>query len=47
MRDHGLDQYSQNLDGYIRPVIDHMIAHSEESFENYLKIREALRPVEK
>jgi hypothetical protein len=30
------------LDGYIRPVIDHMVAHSEKSFADYLKVREDL-----
>ena len=32
------------LDGYIRHVIDHLIAHSEMTFEEYLKIRDSLRP---
>lgn len=32
------------LDSYLRAVIDHMIAHSELSFENYLRVREQLRP---
>jgi hypothetical protein len=35
------------LDGYIRPVIDHMIAHSDMRFEDYLKVRDTLRPFEK
>jgi hypothetical protein len=35
------------LDGYIRPVIDHMIEHSEKSLEEYLRIRESLRPFER
>lgn len=32
------------LDSYIRPIIDHMIEHSEKSFEDYLEARKALRP---
>jgi len=32
------------LDGYIRPVIGHMITHSDLSFEAYLQQRNALRP---
>ncbi len=35
------------LDGYIKAVMDHMIAHSEKSFDGYLLVREALRPYEK
>jgi hypothetical protein len=35
------------LDAYIRPVIDHMIEHSEMRFEEeYLDVRDALRPFE-
>ena len=34
------------LDGYIRPVIDHMIQHSDMTFVEYLKVRETLRPYE-
>ena len=34
------------LDGYIRPVMDHMIEHSELSLEDYLKVRDTLRPFE-
>jgi len=35
------------LDGYIRPVIDHMIEHSKKSFEpEYLNVRDRLRPFE-
>lgn len=32
------------LDGYIRPAIDHMIAYSHETFAAYEVIREGLRP---
>jgi hypothetical protein len=32
------------LDGYIRPVMDHMIEHSEMDWQDYLRIRETLRP---
>jgi hypothetical protein len=32
------------LDNYIRPIIDHMIAHSKLGFEEYLKIRGEMRP---
>jgi hypothetical protein len=35
------------LDGYIRPVIDHMVTYSERSFDDYLKVRDTLRPFEK
>jgi hypothetical protein len=35
------------LDSYIRPVIDHMAAHSEMRFEDYLRVRDTLRPFEK
>jgi hypothetical protein len=31
------------LDGYIKAVMAHMIAHSEKSFDEYLLVREALR----
>jgi hypothetical protein len=34
------------LDSYLRAVIDHMVAHSELSFKNYLHVREQLRPYE-
>lgn len=34
------------LDGYIRSVIDHMVKHSEMSFNEYLLVREQLRPYE-
>jgi hypothetical protein len=34
------------LDGYIRPVIEHMVAHSGMSFESYLELRDTLRPFE-
>ena len=38
----------RELDGYLRVVIDHMIAHSEMSLEEYLDFRQAtLRPFEK
>ena len=36
----------EELDGYIRPIIDHMISHSSLDFEAYLKIRDQLRPFE-
>jgi hypothetical protein len=32
------------LDGYIRPVINHMIQHSNFSLSDYLKVRNELRP---
>lgn len=32
------------LDGYIRPVIDHMTLHSEKRFERFLEERNRLRP---
>lgn len=32
------------LDGYIRPVLDHMIMHSDKSWEEYLEIRKTLGP---
>ena len=32
------------LDGYIRHALDHMVRYSELSFEDYLKIRDTLRP---
>ncbi len=35
------------LDGYIKAVMAHMIAHSEKSLDEYLLVREALRPYEK
>lgn len=35
------------LDGYIRPVIDHMILHSEKRFEEYLDERGSLRPFDR
>jgi len=34
------------LDGYIRSVIDHMVKYSEMTFEDYLLVREQLRPYE-
>ncbi|MGZ4875632.1 MAG: hypothetical protein ACXV5R_10720, partial [Candidatus Angelobacter sp.] len=34
------------LDGYIRPAIDHMIAHSQLSYDEYLPIRNQMRPFE-
>lgn len=34
------------LDGYMKRVIDHMIAHSEKSLADYLITRELLRPFE-
>jgi hypothetical protein len=40
-------QLFMELDKYVRAVIDHMIVHSEMSFENYLKVRDTLRPFEK
>jgi hypothetical protein len=33
-------------DGYIRPVIDHMIKYSWCSFEDYLQVRGEMRPFE-
>ena len=36
----------RELDSYIRPVLDHMIAHSEFSYEQYLQTREQIRPFE-
>jgi len=35
------------LDTYIRQVLDHMIEHSEMSFEDYLKVREEMKPFER
>ncbi len=32
------------LDSYIRPVIDHMLEHSEKSFAEYVRVRTALPP---
>ena len=32
------------LDGYIRPVLDHMTLHSEMPWKKYLEERERLRP---
>lgn len=34
------------LDGYIRPVLDHMIEHSAMTLAEYLKVRERFRPFE-
>ncbi len=34
------------LDGYIRSVIDHMVKYSELAFDEYLLVREKLRPYE-
>jgi hypothetical protein len=36
----------EELDTYIRPIIDHMITHSHLNFEQYLEIRDKLRPFE-
>ncbi len=35
------------LDGYIRPVLDHMIAHSNFTLDEYVNIREQMKPFEK
>jgi hypothetical protein len=37
----------RELQLYIGKVIDHMVAHSELTFEDYLKVRETLKPFEK
>lgn len=37
----------RELDGYIRPVLDHMIRHSNLTFDSYVKIREQMKPFEK
>jgi hypothetical protein len=37
----------RELDGYVRPVLDHMIAHSNLTFDAYVKIREQMKPFEK
>ena len=42
-----LSQLFLELDGYIRPMIDHMISHSEMSFDDYLNVRNLLRPFER
>lgn len=34
------------LDGYIRPVLDHMIEYSSMSLEEYTLVRKTLRPFE-
>ena len=34
------------LDGYIKRVIDHMINHSDKTYEDYVLIRDSLRPFE-
>jgi hypothetical protein len=34
----------EELDGYIRPIIDHMIQHSLWNFDDYQKIRAEMRP---
>jgi hypothetical protein len=36
----------EELDGYIRPIIDHMIAHSQLDFTEYLELRDKMRPFE-
>jgi hypothetical protein len=36
----------EELDGYIRSMIDHMIAHSSHSLDEYLKVRAELKPFE-
>jgi hypothetical protein len=42
-----LEKLFLELDDYIRPVMDHMLAHSEMSWHEYLKVRETLRSFEK
>ncbi len=37
----------QELDGYIRPVLDHMIQHSDMDFDKYVELRNSLRPFER
>jgi len=44
--EHQLKELFLELDGYIRSVIDHMIQHSDKSFNDYMKVRETLRPYE-
>lgn len=34
----------EELDGYIRPILDHMINHSELTFDAYLAVRDKMRP---
>ena len=34
------------LDGYVKRIVDHMIAHSEKTFAEYLAVRDSLRPFE-
>jgi hypothetical protein len=34
----------EELDGYIRPIIDHMITHSAFDFEAYREVRDRIRP---
>ena len=36
----------EELDGYIRPIINHMIAHSQLDFAEYLELRDKMRPFE-
>jgi hypothetical protein len=36
----------RELDGYIRPVLDHMIAHSELPYDEYLEVRGKMKPFE-
>ena len=37
----------QELDSYIRPVINHMIVHSDYCLEDYFEVRNRMRPFEK
>jgi hypothetical protein len=36
----------EELDGHIRSIIDHMIAHSQLDFAEYLELRDKMRPFE-
>jgi hypothetical protein len=36
----------EELDGYIRPIIDHMITHSQLDLAEYLELRDKMRPFE-
>lgn len=36
----------RELDSYIRPVLDHMIAHSELPYDEYVQIRDTMKPFE-
>ncbi len=34
----------EELDSYIRPIIDHMLSHSHMAFDEYLRVRDRLGP---